>query len=81
MVFTSVVFPFLASNLLSVVPLLLGLLLLNQKGLKGGLWRLGGSGGGSGSTDTNRSINSPAKGTRKVNVSLKYLQRASGVIV
>jgi hypothetical protein len=40
MVFTSVVFPFLASNLLSVVPLLLGIFLLNQKGLKGGLQRL-----------------------------------------
>lgn len=44
MVFTSVVFPFLASNLLSVVPLLLGILLLNQKGLKSSLFRLGGAG-------------------------------------
>jgi hypothetical protein len=39
MVFTSVVFPFLASNLLSLVPLIIGILLLNQKGLKGGLLR------------------------------------------
>lgn len=39
MVFTSVVFPFLASNLLSLVPILLGILLLNQKGLKSGLLR------------------------------------------
>jgi len=39
MVFTSIVFPFLASNLLSVVPLLLAVFLLNQKGFKSGLLR------------------------------------------
>jgi hypothetical protein len=39
MVFTSIIFPFLASNLLSVVPLLLAVFLLNQKGFKSGLLR------------------------------------------
>lgn len=58
MVFTSIVFPFLASNLLSVVPLLLGLLLLNQKGLKGGLLRLGGAG-----IASCRSITKPQSGS------------------
>jgi len=39
MVFTSIVFPFLASNLLSVVPLLLAIFLFNQKGFKSSLLR------------------------------------------